>query len=331
MITLNRETTQPPVRPFYRTSEQQDSDRQMIGVVHYRSAEPGIDITDGVVTVTVPSPGNNVTEFWPAESDSITSGANGNIHWAHDRENLFAAVSIPDSRVLGEKVRNAYTDLLTTTIDLGFPQIYRVWNYIGKINHPNDVGLERYRDFCMGRADAFSDLAWAPHALPSGTGIGFAENGVTVFLLARRTRDTVNVENPLQMPAYEYPDTYGPRSPSFARATTVTTAAVASLYVSGTASIRGHRTVGATLEEQIKVTMENIDALLDGPDDGPAQFDTLKIYVRHAEDVDAVTRAFRDRYRVAEHSSPVLRADICRSDLLLEVEGVALRNDGEPS
>ena len=87
-----------------------------------------------------------------------------------------------------------------------------------------------------------------------------------MFLLARRTRDTVNVENPLQMPAYEYPDTYGPRSPSFARATTVTTAGVASLYVSGTASIRGHRTVGATLEEQIKVTMENIDALLDGPD-----------------------------------------------------------------
>lgn len=331
MTTLNRETTLPPVRPVYQTSETQNNGRQMIGVVHYRAAEPGIEITDGVVTVTVPSPGNNVTECWPAESGTVKSGVHGDVHWAHDQENLFAALSIPDSGVLGEKVRGAYTALLTTTANLGFPQIYRVWNYIGKINHSNDAGLERYRDFCRGRADAFSDLAWAPHALPSGTGIGLAEGGVTIFLLARRTNDAANVENPLQMPAYEYPDTYGPRSPSFARATSVTTVGAASLYISGTASIRGHRTIGHTLEEQIQVTVENIDALLASPDDGPVQFETLKIYVRHPEHLDTVATAFRDHYQVTAHAAPVLRADICRSDLLLEVEGVASRNDGARS
>lgn len=328
MTTITSETALPPVRPFYQTSERRDERRQMIGVVQYRAAEEGVKIADGVVTVTVPSPGNSVTECWPAESGTITSGVHGDVHWSHDQENLFAALSIPDSGALGEKVRQAYAALLTTTADLGFPQIYRVWNYIGKINDSNDAGLERYRDFCRGRADAFSDLAWAPHALPSGTGIGFAEGGITVFLLARRTSDAANVENPLQMPAYEYPDTYGPRSPSFARATSVTAVGAPSLYISGTASIRGHRTIGNTLEEQIQVTMENIDALLASSDGDPVRFETLKIYVRHQEDMDTVATAFRDRYKVTAHAAPVLRADICRSDLLLEVEGVASRNDG---
>ena len=40
-------------------------------------------------------------------------------------------------------------------------------------------------------------------------------------------------ENPLQVPAYEYPGEYGPRSPSFARATVVAQPGPC-LFVSGT-------------------------------------------------------------------------------------------------
>ena len=323
MTILHQPPPLPPVRPRYEPASATEARSRLVGVVHYRDDEATVDASDGTVSVVVPSPRNDLTETWPAEGEQTDSGTSGDVCWAHDGENLFAAVSAPDAGVLGERVREAYTALLSTTADLGFTCVYRIWNYLGRINHSNSVGLERYRDFCMGRSEAFEDMAWAPDALPSGTGIGYATGGLTVFLLARRTADAFNIENPLQMPAYEYPDTYGPRSPSFARATAVGSQKGQSIFVSGTASIRGHRTIGSSLDEQIMTTIENLDTLLSTYDGKEARFKTLKIYVRRPQHMLTVADAFRERYGLTAQEAPVLQADICRSDLLLEVEGVA--------
>ena len=81
---------------------------------------------------------------------------------------------------------------------------------------------------------------------------------------------------------------------------------------------------------QLEEVVRNIDALLGGADT-PAgngrldvgRFDLLKIYVRHREHFAAIREALGRRLGP---STPAiyLEADLCRADLLVEIEGVSL-------
>src|SRR5699024_7860842 len=124
---------------------------------------------------------------------------------------------------------------------------------------------------------------------------------------------------------------YGPRSPSFARATAVAAADESAwLMISGTASVVGHRTaheddVHAQLEEIIR----NLESLMAESarrlgHSGLADFgenSLLRVYVRHAGDWPAVERRLRERWPLPRLAG--LRGDVCRSDLLVEIEAVS--------
>jgi chorismate lyase/3-hydroxybenzoate synthase len=92
--------------------------------------------------------------------------------------------------------------------------------------------------------------------------------------------------------------------------------------ISGTAAEVGHASAHRDdLKAQLDETLTNLDALLASADMG-AGFDThstLKAYVRHAADAPRVREFFRQRLP----SVPVLllHGDICRSELLVEIDG----------
>jgi len=98
----------------------------------------------------------------------------------------------------------------------------RIWNYVPDINCHGPDGLENYRLFCRGRSLAFEEeygtgsRTW----MPSASAVGCEPAVLTVAFAASRNQPHHH-ENPLQVPAYNYPIEYGPRSPSFARATVV--------------------------------------------------------------------------------------------------------------
>ncbi|MCK7496072.1 MAG: hypothetical protein MZW92_37815 [Comamonadaceae bacterium] len=102
------------------------------------------------------------------------------------------------------------------------------------------------------------------------------------------------------------------------------------LFISGTASIVGHETVHVgDAAKQLEETLANIDALSEQaarhgmPQSGPARQLFLKAYLRHAEHFPAVQARLRQAFG-PQARIVCLRADICRADLLLEIEGVAL-------
>jgi enamine deaminase RidA (YjgF/YER057c/UK114 family) len=150
---------------------------------------------------------------------------------------------------------------------------------------------------------------------------------VTVYFIASRT-PAIQVENPRQVPAYEYPPVHGPRSPSFARATVAEWNDSAMIFISGTASVVGHETKHhGDLQGQIEETLRNLEAIVHCAASRigrPASIDDLtiaKTYVRRPEDYDTIAGAMTAAMPRAQHL--FLEADICRRDLLLEIEGVA--------
>lgn len=273
-------------------------------------------------------------EVWTTSRPTASGRYNG-ISYVHDGEYIFAAGRIPSSCVYTELTREAYADALYVTRSLGYSKIARVWNYIHRINEDNAENLEVYKDFVRGRAEAFEQYHIPKAELPAATVIGSLGGGIVFYFLASRSGVRVNIENPRQVAAYEYPRQYGPKSPGFARATylapTGSDEESAQIYISGTASVLGHETVyEGDAGKQCQVALENIQHLISasnlsayGISGGYELTDlrNIKVYVRHREDMETV------REMCAEALSPdaaimYLNLDICRSDLLMELEGV---------
>ena len=138
----------------------------------------------------------------------------------------------------------------------------------------------------------------------------------------------VPLENPRQVSAFRYPRQYGPQAPSFARALLPPLATGLPLLQSGTAAIIGHASqhTGA-LAEQLAETLTNLQSLVDAargqrpalsPTLGSASL--LKVYVRNAGDLDAV--AAQLAALPAAPAFVVLHAEVCRAELLVEIEGL---------
>ena len=205
------------------------------------------------------SPGG-VREVWRS-STPVEVGWAEAVGWAAGESGLFATrtVHAPLGRDVAEAARQAWSDLLETAEVKGCPHLLRAWNHLPHIN-AGDGDDERYKRFCVGRHQAFESHGYTEDRYPAATAVGNFGDALVVYLLACAEPGR-HFENPRQVRAPSYPRRYGPRPPSFARATRRADEKLA--FVAGTASIVGHRTLHpGDLAGQLTVTFENIDRLL---------------------------------------------------------------------
>jgi enamine deaminase RidA (YjgF/YER057c/UK114 family) len=278
---------------------------------------------------------DSLCEVWHG-SGQLTQSQCGAIHYRHDDEVLFGVIALPESMFeagtagtpLQQATESAYRQIFALLDALHYPYLFRFWNYIADIN-AHSFGLERYHQFNLGRQDAFlaqgRDVAGK---VPAACALGTVRGPLTIAFLAGRMAP-LNIENPRQMSAYQYPQQYGPRSPTFSRATLVRLGRDEVLFVSGTASIVGHATRHpADVVAQTRETMTNIKAVLTEANRVASQprFDLAslyyKVYVRHPGDV-AQIRAELARCVGEAVNAVYLQADVCRQALLLEIEALA--------
>jgi len=273
--------------------------------------------------------GDLADESW-CTGQEVRTGRLENIVWRRAGHLLLLALEQQDDPAMDpcERVDSAYDRLLAAASALDCPRMLRTWNYLPGIN-AGDGDRERYRRFCLGRGAALERAGYGNRELCAGTAIGSDEPRLRIYLLCA-SEAGMNIENPRQVSAYRYPRQYGPRSPSFARATAISgldDSVV--LMISGTASVVGHRSVHQNdTRAQLAEIICNLDSLLDesarrlgraGLRDFSAD-SLLRVYVRRADDWTGVERQVRRRWPDVRLAG--LRGDICRADLLVEVEAV---------
>jgi len=260
---------------------------------------------------------------------AVPAGREGRAFLWRDGGALVAFIQTNPGPDLEAATGAAYGDLLRATRGL---QLYRIWNFVPRINEAGADGLENYSLFCRGRSLAF-ERALGPGfqgALPAASAVGGPEGLLTVLLLAG-TWPARHVENPVQVPAYRYPPEHGPRPPSFARATLSARQGGPDVFISGTSSIVGHTTVSEhdTLG-QIERTIENLSLISRacglgerlGAESGCARH--FKAYLRDGADQPMLARTLGERILAPGDLVSYLRADVCRRALNVEIE-VALR------
>lgn len=251
--------------------------------------------------------------------------------YSHNGEVLFGSIYLPESELLDleRATLKLYVHIEQLLQRLGYPYCLRMWNFLAGIN-AGEGDHERYRQFSAGRSRALALKPDFERRLPAATAIGMADPGLVVYFLAGKLPGQP-VENPRQVSAYRYPRQYGPRSPSFARATLIGAGPESRLLVSGTASVVGHASVHlGDPVAQLEETLTNFDALLrnaldthfDGRPLSAARVESVKLYLRDAGLME-ILRPHLERLRGPDRAPLLcLHGDICRSDLILEAEAV---------
>jgi len=272
--------------------------------------------------------GDRRIERWSTDAP-VTAGSSGDFGYVHDGDHLFASLVVPAEHCADmERVtRSSYLHLDHLLRKQGYPHWLRAWNYFADITG-GEGEAERYRRFNAGRYGALSLSSSLDQQLPAASALGGDSGGFVLCCLAGK-RGGLQIENPRQTSAVDYPRRYGLRSPLFARAALIANGRGAQLLVSGTASILGHESVhigdpGRQLEE----TARNFEALVDTAlrADGErwrsasVRLESLKVYLRNAADYQPLLPALRRLFAV-ESEPLILRADMCRPELLVEIEG----------
>ncbi len=331
--------------------------QNVLGVVGFEK-RPSIDGVSVPVTASMtPALGaiGNLCEVWRVAGPPVRlsmGAAQSRVHLCYcddllfgsivlDERPLEAADGMPGSAegagaaALLRATEMAYQEIFAALEQTEHRHLIRIWNYLPEINREAG-GDERYRLFNSARQLAFRNSGQAiVGTVPAACALGSpAGSPISIYFLAARQAPKM-IENPRQTSAYHYPPKFGRHSPIFSRACLLNGSAGTNLFVSGTASIVGHETIHqGDVGAQTRETMANIEALLDEANRvaGLARYSLgglkFKVYVRRPSDLGTIERELA---RSLGSSTPVLylQADVCREDLLVEIEATGESDSAE--
>jgi chorismate lyase/3-hydroxybenzoate synthase len=265
-----------------------------------------------------------------AGQDSITSQTDlDTFHFtrtvAGNRAVLIAetcdAASLSD-HAFTRATRRIYELLAAESRRLRLAHPVRFWNWIPQIHRPTVDG-DRYMSFNLGRYEAMhnwfgDDLA---ARVPAASGVGSFDGTLCVGVLLAESPGR-QIENPRQIPAYQYSSRFGRLPPCFARATRWRD----QLFIAGTASVVGEESQHPSeFDRQLQVTLEHLELMLNlgFNDEGKGTFASFRVYLPDQQDrparVQLVLSALTD---LADAPIEIVCADLCRSNLLVEIEAV---------
>ncbi len=322
--------------------------RNVLGVVGFERL-PIIEGARAPITASMtPTLGtnDNLCEVWRVAGPQVEmadgTAERSRVHYRFCEDLLFGSITLEERSLEAEGPTSsggegnsgglvrateiAYREIFGVLKETEHRHLIRVWNYLPEINREAD-GDERYRHFNAARQLAFRDAGReAVSTVPAACALGSpAGSPISIYFLAARQAPKM-IENPRQTSAYHYPRKFGRHSPMFSRACMLSEPQGTNLFVSGTASIVGHETIHAgDVAAQTRETMANIAALLDEANRvvGAARYSLedlkFKVYVRQPADLGAIEGALAGSLR-ASTSVVYLQADVCREDLLVEIE-----------
>ena len=259
----------------------------------------------------------------------------------NDEEKMLFVEGIPATN-FAEKISTqseevfAKLDSLLSAYGFEVDDIVRQWNYIGNIVSYKD-GKQNYQEFNDTRSRYYAKGEWR-NGYPAATGIG-STDGIIVGGIAfkRASGDGIYpIDNPLQIAAHIYSknvlidnDANAVKStPKFERAKLIESVGGVYCFVSGTAAIRGEESVDANSARlQTVKTIENIEYLVSkenltkfGCKPYDLEYAFIHIFIKNAEDYQEVRTVVEEAYPNVPAIYSI--ADVCRSELLVELEGI---------
>ena len=272
------------------------------------------------------------------KSTVITQEGNFSLHAS--QQGTWGQARLPvmpdDPMSLRQATRKIYNELFCWLGQHPALQLARIWNFVPQLNFPTPGTVpfvDMYQNFNLGRHEAFvdhfaeDDNGWI---LPAASAVGTQERALILEFYAIPST-VIFLENKDQIPAAKYSKDFGPRPPLFARGVLYKRHGQQIVISSGTAAIKGEKSLHpGDVRAQLMTAFDNLRILVSesnlrchNVDFGfqLEQMRFLQVYYRHEADRALLEK--ETRLLVGPHCKRAfLKADICRSDLLVEVEAV---------
>jgi enamine deaminase RidA (YjgF/YER057c/UK114 family) len=229
-----------------------------------------------------------------------------------------------------------------------YEEVVRTWLYQRDIvGFDKGKKTNRYKDLNQARKDLYKPestpepkledkdrwIKFKSGLYPASTGIGMSDGTFVMECLALSTdRADVTrraVENPEQTSAFAYSGNKEKAPPLFSRSMEITIGDRRVFLISGTASIKGEDTRHKwSVRKQTETTIRNIEILLKEIGATKKDVPQVRVYIKHKKDYGKVKRIVERKFK----DVPVIYAlaDICRPDLLVEIEAIAFARAAKP-
>lgn len=228
---------------------------------------------------------------------------------------------------------------------MSFSNVVRQWNYIAQITKDIEVdgkSSQHYQIFNDVRSKYYGTADFE-NGYPAATGIGMDWGGVVIDFVAVNPDavQSVGIKSPVQFDAYIYSkevlaenctvSDFCQTTPKFERARLVNVCGAKWIFISGTAAIVGQESEHQnSVEHQTEMTIDNIRRLISAENIRRFGIETvadptityLRVYVKYKADLEAVKQICCKHFTTIPLSFVV--ADVCRPELLLEIEGQAV-------
>ncbi len=223
--------------------------------------------------------------------------------------------------------------------NIGFQNIIKQWNYIENITGFSNQN-QNYKIFNTIRS-TYYEKNNLKNNYPAATGIGMKNGGFVMDIIAITNlaeHQIQSIDNPKQVQPYNYSGSVieqvkgeiidTTQKPKFERAKFIQNQFLKTLYVSGTASIIGEKSVHENeMILQTEATLLNIKELFDLTNKTDHLFknhlkiNNFRVYIKHESHLKEIDDSCKKYFKDIE---PIyLISDICRNELLIEIECIA--------
>lgn len=284
--------------------------------------------------------GGKLVDVWVSDGDGeVIEGKEGIISYRISEEGIYGLIehnlATIDGRLMEEITYSTYMDIFRFIKTKGY-KLVRMWNYIPSIIKDLEISapdIEIYRCFNSGRYKAFFKNYGEDRSkweIPAASGVGSNEQIFKVEFFASNT-EIYYIENRVQIPAYQYSLKYGKLPPVFSRGVIWKFKDDTILLASGTASILGEESVYIdNVKNQVIQSLQNLQTLASETNlqqQGISLSLTLenlvllRVYYKYESDIELIESEIKKNIPLTCKVS-LVKAEICRSNLSVEIEGV---------
>ena len=298
---------------LYYTKTLPNDLKKIINIMSFNESEGYSDniLSTGLQTYNK----DKIYEIWES-TDNVKEETYKNINIRYDKDYLFGSV-IFDSLCQFEE---NYKDILTFTRKFNY-RLIKLWHFIPNLLDINEINKSTYTIFCEEREKLYKAF-FTNNNYPAATVVGTKGKKIIIYFIASSYLDIFYLSNSRQIEPYKYPKEIFQYKPLFSRAIKLGKQKEDSkIFISGTASISGYQSKHASnLSKQFNEIILNYKNLLNITSDFSSKNDIYRIYIKNNINVDTIKEYIQKNFN--ENRYLIIFGDICRSELLIEIDGI---------
>ena len=283
-----------------------------------------VNYSNKILSIGTPTLDNkNLYEIWEVE-DKVSYQEHNRIYLSISKNLIFGHAVIDNNSSYNElklKISEKYTNFFKISTEYNM-KIVKIWHYIPKLlkNYSNEK--TNYSLLCEARENVYKKN-YKNNNFPAATVIGIKGDKILIYFIAALCNNYETLENKRQTSSYDYPQNIFLEKPMFSRAVKFISPGCINniLAVSGTASIKGYKSVHETeVIKQLNESIENYETFIN-PKNNNSNISRVYLSESQINKFPQIAEILDRKFN--KNNYCLLEGDICREELLIELEGIS--------